>query len=100
MCKYDIEVYKVSYDIMITLYCYYYLNIQHFMLCKFVFSRKKYHTNTAFVSLAFMYNSNMSSKCLGPLNVLLQRSHLETMSGANECDKLEKIRNYFSISNV
>ena len=25
-----------------------------------------------------------------PLNVLLQRSHLETMSGSNECDKLEK----------
>ena len=50
------------------------------------------------MSLVFMYNSNMSL----PLNVyvLLQRSHLETMSGSNECDKLENIRNYFINSNV
>ena len=42
MCKYDIAAYyKVTYDIMITLYCYYYLSMQFVMLCKCVFSRKK-----------------------------------------------------------
>ena len=82
MYKYDIAAdYKVTYDIMITLYCYYYLSMQFFMLCKCVFSRKKFHTNQALMSLFFMYSSNMCSKFTVFLNVLSQRSHLETMSG-------------------
>ena len=82
MCKYDIAAYyKVTYDIMITLYCYCYLSMQFFMFCKCVFSRKKCHTNQALMSLFLMYTLNMSSKFTGFLNVLSQRSHLETMSG-------------------
>ena len=90
MCKNDIEAYyKITYDIMAILYCYYYPSMQRFMLCKCVFSGKKFHTNAAF--MVFMYNSNMSTKWEGSFkNVLLQRSHLETMSGSNEFDKLFK----------
>ena len=39
-----------------------YLAMQFFMLCKCVFSRKKFHTKQALMSLFFMYTSNMSSK--------------------------------------
>ena len=71
MCKNDIEAYyKVTYDIMATLYCYYYPSKKIFMLCKCVLSRKKIHTNAAFVSLVFMYNSNMSSKWAGSFKCL------------------------------
>ena len=58
-----------------------YLAMQFFMLCKCVFSRKKFHTKQALMSLFFMYTSNMSSKFTFFYNVLSQRSHLETMSG-------------------
>ena len=34
---------------------------------------------------------------LGPLNVLLQRLHLETMSGSNDGDKLEKNTLFISL---
>ena len=37
-----------------------------------------------------MYTSNMSSSSQDLLNVLLQLSQIETMSGSNEYDKLEK----------
>ena len=63
MCKYDIEAYyKVTYDIMAILYCYLYHNMQLFMLCTCIFSRKKVNTNAAFMALFLMYTSNMSSK--------------------------------------
>ena len=74
--------------------------MQLFMICKCVSSRKLFQTNSAFMSLVFMYKSNMSSKFAGSFNVLLQRSHLETMSGSNEYDKLGKIRNYLINFNV
>ena len=72
MCKNDIEAYyKVTYDIMATLYYYYYHSMQLFMLCKCAFSRKKFHTNAAFMSLVCMYNSNMSSKWVGSFKCLI-----------------------------
>ena len=37
-------------------------SMQLVMLCKCVFSRKKFLTNQALMSLFFMYTSNMSSK--------------------------------------
>ena len=54
--------------------------MQFFMLCKRVFSRKEFHINAAFMSLFFMYTTNMSSK-YAFFYVLSQISHLETMSG-------------------
>ena len=91
MCKNDIEAYyKVTYDIMANLYCYYYSSMQLFMLCKCVFSRKKFHTKAEFMSLVSCTIRTCLPSGHGHLNVLLQRSHLETMSGSNECDKLEK----------
>ena len=75
--------------------------MQLLMLCKCVLSRKLFETNPVFMSLVFMYNSNMSSISQDLLNVLLQISHLESMSGSNECDQLErKIRNYLFNSNL
>ena len=38
---------------------------------KFKFSRKKIHTNAAFMCLVFMYNSNMSSKWPGSFKYLI-----------------------------
>ena len=37
-------------------------SMQLFVICKCIFSRKKFFTNKALMSLFFMYNSNMSSK--------------------------------------
>ena len=91
MCTYDIEAYnKVTYDIIATFYCYYYPSMQLFMLCKCVFYRNNFHTNATFMSLVFMYNSNMSSKWAGPFKCLIAEITFRTMSGSNECDKLEK----------
>ena len=91
MCKYDIEAYyKVTYDVMATLYCYYYPSMQFFMLCKCVLSRKKFVT---IPHLCLWFSCTLRTclpSGLGPLKILLQRSHLETMSGSNEYDKLEK----------
>ena len=68
MNKYDIKgYYKVIYDIMTTLYCYYYL-------CKCVFSSKKFHTNAAFMSLFFMYTLNMSY--IFTLKISYRRVHI------------------------
>ena len=50
--------------------------------------------------MSLVFNLNMSSKFTGSFSFLLQRSHLETMSVSNECDKIEKIRNYFINYNV
>ena len=63
---------------------------QLFKICKCIISRKKFVTNSTFMPLFFMYTSNMSSTFTFFFNVLSQRSHLKTMSGFNEYDKLEK----------
>ena len=89
MCKYDIEVYyKVTYNIMATLY--YYHSIIFSCVVSVSFLVKSF-IQTPHLCLWF---SCTTQTCLpiglGLLNVLLQRSHLETMSGSNECDTLEK----------
>ena len=65
-------------------------SMQLFVICKCIFFRKKFFL----IPHSCLCFSCTIRTCLpsglGPLNVLLQRSHLETMSGSNECDKLEK----------
>ena len=45
--------------------------MQIFMLCKCVSSRKLFPTNSTFMSLVLMYNSNMSSKLAGSFKCLI-----------------------------
>ena len=66
-------------------------SMQLFVICKCIFSRKKFFLQIPHSCLCFSCTIRTCLPSgLGPLNVLLQRSHLETMSGSNECDKLEK----------
>ena len=46
-------------------------SMQLFVICKCIFSRKKFFLNQALMSLFFMYNSNMSSKFTGTFNCLI-----------------------------